>query len=272
MKKFLLLSMLLPLLALMACSKDEEPKEDKFETQIITVNGVSFKMIKVEGGTFTMGARDDDSEAKDSEKPAHRVTVSTFAIGETEVTQELWLAVMGGENPSYFNGVKDGIDYGTNLKRPVEMVNWNTFQEFIARLNELTGMKFRLPTEAEWEFAAHGGNRSNGYLFSGGNDPIDVAWFHNNSEKKSRPVGQKAANELGIYDMTGNVREFCSDWFDNNYYSISPQVNPKGPETGNVRVLRGGSWAERAPYCRLSEREGWDAKIRSNIIGYRLAL
>lgn len=183
-----------------------------------TVNGVSFKMITVEGGTFTMGASDDDEEAYYNEKPAHEVTLSSYSIGETEVTQALWLAVMGS-NPSRFTG---------DLTRPVECVSWNDCQAFIIKLNQLTGKTFRLPTEAEWEIAARGGNESMGYKYAGGNDINEVAWYRGNSSSKTHPVATKAPNELGLYDMSGNVFEWCSDWYD-SYTDADGQTNPQGP-------------------------------------------
>ncbi|MBR5087510.1 MAG: SUMF1/EgtB/PvdO family nonheme iron enzyme [Muribaculaceae bacterium] len=205
-----------------------------------TVNGVSFNMVTVEGGTFNMG------EISVPEGPYYyyqnpddepwSVKLSTYSIGQTEVTQELWLAVMGS-NPSGFNG----DEYGTDLQRPVENVSWNDCQEFISQLNSLTGQNFRLPTEAQWEFAARGGNYDHGYIYSGGNNLDDVAWYRNNSGGITHAVGQLAANELGLYDMTGNVYEWCSDWKGPYHHNLpSPFYNPEGPWTGSERVQRGG--------------------------------
>lgn len=165
------------------------------QVKTFTVNGVSFKMMPVQGGTFTMGATDEQSDAQSNEKPAHEVTLSSFYMGETEVTQELWLAVMG-TNPSSFTG---------DLLRPVERVSWNDCQAFITQLNALTGQQFRLPTEAEWEFAARGGNLSHGFQYSGNNDIDMVAWYYGNSGNQTHPVASKQANELGLYDMSGNT-------------------------------------------------------------------
>jgi formylglycine-generating enzyme required for sulfatase activity len=197
-----------------------------------TVNGVSFNMVDVEGGTFTMGATPEQGLDfdYDEELPAHQVTLSGFSIGQTEVTQELWQAVMGS-NPSYHTG---------NLQYPVERVSWGMCQEFIDRLNLLTGKKFRLPTEAEWEFAARGGNKSQGYKYAGSNNADDVAWYRYNSGHESHPVGMKLPNELGLYDMTGNVWERLADWF--GPYSSEPQFNPTGPETGLKRCTRGSGF------------------------------
>ena len=210
-----------------------------------TANGVTFKMLSVAGGTFTMGATSEQgSDAYDDEKPTHSVTLSDFYLGETEVTQALWQAVMG-DNPSKWSG--------NDL--PVEKVSWNDCQEFVTKLNtmlssQLGGKHFALPTEAEWEYAARGGQKSNGYKYSGSNTLGDVAWY---SGSQTHPVAQKQPNELGLYDMSGNVWEWCADWYDN--YSNSAQNNPTGPSSGSLRVHRGGSWYSRAGYCRVSSRD-----------------
>ena len=223
-----------------------------------TVNGVSFEMVRVEGGTFRMGATSEQEDDADSdEKPVHSVTLSSYYIGKTEVTQALWQAVMGS-NPSAFQGAD----------LPVECVSWNDCQEFIQKLNRLTGRNFRLPTEAEWEFACRGGNKSNGYKYSGSNDIDNVAWYDGYSG--AHPVGTKAPNELGIYDMSGNVWEWCSDWYAD--YTSYSQTDPTGPQSGSFRVYRGGSWYFNARYCRSSGRGGSDPSDRSNILGLRLAL
>ena len=229
-------------------------------TQTITVNGVSFTMIAVQGGTFTMGATaEQGSDAYSDEKPTHKVTLSDYMIGETEVTQELWKAVMG-TNPSYFKG--------TNL--PVEYVSWEDCQNFIAELNAMTGKQFRLPTEAEWEFAARGGNKSNGFKYSGSGSIDKVAWYDGNSSNKTHPVKQKQANELGLYDMSGNVWEWCQDWYGS--YSSSAQTNPTGPSSGSNRVFRGGSWNCYATCCRVSFRYSIAPTYTSYSLGLRLAL
>ena len=236
----------------------------------ITVKGVSFNMIRVQGGTFTMGCTSEQgNDCYGSEKPSHTVTLSTYYIGETEVTQELWKAVMG-DNPSYF---KSG-----SLKRPVEQVSWEDCQTFIRKLNELTGKKFRLPTEAEWEFAARGGTKSAGYKYSGSNDINAVAWYDVNSYDKgeSSPdfgthvVKTKKPNELGIYDMSGNVWEWCSDWYGD--YTSATQTNPQGAPSGSYRVDRGGSWLASAGYCRSSYRGINRPSFRDSFLGVRLVL
>ncbi len=235
-------------------------------TTTYTVNGVSFKMVSVSGGTFLMGAQNTDSsssnydaDAYDFEAPVHNVTLSDYQIGETEVTQALWQAVMNN-NPSYFKG--------DNL--PVETVSWNDCQEFITKLNQATGKTFRLPTEAEWEFAARGGTKSQGYKYSGSNTIGDVAWYTENSGDKTHEVGTKQANELGLYDMSGNVWEWCSDWYGE--YSSSAQSDPTGPSTGSYRVQRGGSWYDGAWGCRVAIRSGYTPTYRNYYFGLRLAL
>ena len=218
-------------------------------------------MVYVQGGTFIMGATSEQgSDADSDENPIHQVTLSSFSIGRYEVTQEEWQAVMGN-NPSYFKGAK----------RPVENVSWNDCQEFIRKLNTMTGKQFRLPTEAEWEFASRGGIKSQGYKYSGSNNLNSVAWYRDNSGETTHDVGQKSPNELGIYDMSGNVSEWCSDWDDRNYYRSSPQTNPLGPSSGSYRVDRGGCWSYFARYCRVSDRSSDYPDIRNNRLGLRLA-
>lgn len=217
-------------------------------------------MVYVSGGTFTMGATSEQgSDAYNDEKPAHRVTLSSYNIGKYEVTQAEWKAVMGS-NPSNFKG--------DNL--PVENVSWNDCQEFIRKLNSLTGKNFRLPTEAEWEFAARGGNNSRGYKYSGSNDIGSVAWYSGNSGSKTHPIGQKSPNELGLYDMSGNVWEWCQDWYGD--FSSSSQTNPTGPASGSDRVYRGGSWYFDAGRCRVSFRGSGAPGYRYYHLGLRLVL
>ena len=231
---------------------NDSGSENVFPGKVYTVNGVSFKMIAVKGGTFQMGS-DDGYNA------VHQVTLSDYYIGETEVTQELWNAVMGS-NPSYFYG---------NMQRPVETVSWNDCQTFISRLNELTGETFRLPTEAQWEYAARGGYKSKGYTYSGSNAIDDVAWHWYNSDRTTHPVKTKAPNELGIYDMGGNVWEWCSDWYGD--YSSAAQTDPTGPATGSGRVGRGGSWRHDATGCRVATHSSCTPASASSDTGLRLA-
>ena len=233
----------------------------ELENKTFTVNGVTFEMIAVKGGTFKMGRTSEQgSEAENDEKPTHSVTLSDYYIGKYEVTQELWQAVMGS-NPSNFKG--------TNL--PVESVSWNDVQEFIRKLNQQTGANFRLPTEAEWEYAARGGNKSKGYKYSGSNNINDVAWYTSTTnDSGTKPVGTKSPNELGIYDMSGNVYEWCQDWYGN--YSRGSQTNPTGSSSGSYRVLRGGSWYGSARNCRVSNRNFSNPDNRRDYFGFRLAL
>lgn len=230
-----------------------------YSNGMLTVNGVQYCMIKVEGGTFTMGATSEQgSDAWDYEKPTHQVTLSTYYIGRTEVTQALWEAVMGS-NPSRFKG----------KKLPVENVSYDDCKQFIEKLNVMTGQDFRLPTEAEWEFAARGGNQSHGYKYSGSNYLDDVAWFRKNSGSETNTVATKRPNELGIYDMSGNVYEWCSDSYAK--YTSSPQTNPRGG-SGSYRVYRGGSWYCGARYCRVSYRYYYSPDYRDTGFGLRLVL
>lgn len=229
-------------------------------SKVFTVNGVSFAMIPVDGGTFQIGATSEQvSDADVDESPVHRVTLSSYMIGETEVTQALWQVVMG-DNPSNWKG--DDL--------PVEQVSWNDCQMFIAKLNDLTKESFRLPTEAEWEYAARGGNMSNHTKYSGGSNIDKVAWYSDNSGNRTHAVKSKLPNELGLYDMSGNVHEWCQDWKDN--YSIGSQTNPKGASSGSKHVLRGGSWSDYARYCRVSFRASITPGYRIKSIGLRLAL
>ena len=227
--------------------------------ETFTVNGVSFTMVRVAGGTFRMGATSEQRNPEHDEKPVHSVTLSSYSIGETEVTQALWKAVMGS-NPSRFKG--------DNL--PVEQVSWNDCQTFISKLNALTGRSFRLPTEAEWEFAARGGNESRGYQYSGSNNLGSVAWYRDNSGSKTHPVATKSANELGLYDMSGNVWEWCQDRYGS--YSCISQTNPIGPSSGSLRVFRGGSCNFRARHCRVAYRNGYGPSRSYYDLGLRLAL
>lgn len=246
------------------------------KNKIFTTNGVSFAMIAVQGGTYTMGALDNDPDAYVWEKPAHTETIADFMIGETQVTQELWNAVMGS-NPSYFKG---------DLQRPVECVSWNDCQEFIKKLNELTKQNFRLPTEEEWEYAARGGNKSKGYKYSGSNDVDKAAWYRGNSRGKTHlycsfiswistwfrggssgethPVKTKIPNELGVYDMNGNVYEWCDNYWTKDYKS-TPH------ESGN-RVCRGGYYDSERRRVRVADRISCAPDFCACDHGLRLAL
>jgi formylglycine-generating enzyme required for sulfatase activity len=218
------------------------------------------KMVFVRGGTFTMGCTSEQGDdCFDWERPAHSVTLSDYYIGKYEVTQAQWRAVMGN-NPSYFKG--------DNL--PVEYVHWDDVQEFITKLNSMTGKQYRLPTEAEWEYAARGGNSSMGYKYSGSNAAGNVAWYEDNSNESTHVVGTKSPNELGIYDMSGNVFEWCSDWYGD--YSSSAQTNPQGPSSGSDRVIRGGSWNDGTRAVRVSFRIDIAPSYENFAVGFRLVL
>ena len=222
--------------------------------------GIVIELMKVEAGSFTMGAASAKEKPDDNEKPAHEVSLSrNYYIGKYEVTQEVWKAVMGS-NPSKFKG--------TNL--PVEMVSWKDCLKFIAKLNRMTGLQFRLPTEAEWEYAARGGNKSKGYQYSGSDNLEEVAWYDENSGKRTHQVGTKKANELGIYDMSGNVMEWCQDWF--GFYVGSLGKDPSGPYTGTFRINRGGCWYSYPWYCRSSSRNKQSPDDSYFNLGLRLAL
>jgi formylglycine-generating enzyme required for sulfatase activity len=233
-------------------------RSSSYKIGVLKVGSVEYPMVYVSGGSFDMGATSEQgSDAQNDEKPLHRVTLSSYRIGKYEVTQELWEAVMGS-NPSYFKG----------SRRPVECVSWDACQEFIRKLNALTGQSFRLPTEAEWEYASRGGKSSRGYKYSGSNTIGDVAWYSENSENQTHNVGTKSPNELGLYDMSGNVEEWCSD--RKGSYSSSSQTNPKGSGSGSFRAIRGGSWFNYARYCLVSNRLFCTPGHRDSDMGLRL--
>lgn len=239
------------------------------------------EMVYVEGGTFTMGATSEQgSDYYSDELPTHKVTLNSYHIGKYEVTQQLWEYVMkysgtasdGSKMSAYASDVWLGSNpsssYGAGNYYPAYFVSYDDIVNiFIPRLNKITGKTFRLPTEAEWEYAARGGNKSKGYKYSGSNTIGDVAWYAGNSSS-SHSVGTKAPNELGIYDMSGNVWEWCSDWYGG--YSSSSQTNPTGPSTGSYRVFRGGSWGNDAQFCRVSYRRYSDPGLRDYYLGFRL--
>ncbi|MBE6202609.1 MAG: formylglycine-generating enzyme family protein [Rikenellaceae bacterium] len=248
MKRFLITMAAILLCApcLFATTPSDDAESQGQQTQpanfTVTVGDVTFKMIWVEGGRFDMGS--PAGVGNSNEQPRHSVTLDGYWIAETEVTQGLWRAVMGAEK-----GWTQGYGYGTNY--PAYYVSYTEAIDFCKELNAKTNYKynFTLPTEAQWEYAARGGNKSNGYTYSGSNTLDNVAWYWNNSNGNNgntygtHEVKTKSSNELGIYDMSGNVWEWCSDWYGKNYYKESPPKNPKGPSTGDRRVLRGGSWA-----------------------------
>ena len=240
---------------------EAEAQRRATSNQTIRVGDVEFEMVYVAGGTFMMGATSEQgSDAYEDERPVHSVTLSSFHIGKYEVTQGLWREVMGS-NPSLN---KAGDDY------PVEKVSWEDCQKFVRKLNARTGLNFRLPTEAEWEYAARGGRKSRGYKYSGSNSLGNVAWYEANSGGETHPVGRKSPNELGLYDMSGNVWEWCQDRYGS--YGSSSQTDPAGPSGGSDRVLRGGCFNGFAMSCRVSYRFNYGPGYRNDLYGLRLVL
>lgn len=220
------------------------------------------QMVYISGGAFTMGCTTDQGAAcGPDETPTQMVTVSDFYLSKYEVTQALWQSVMG-DNPSVFAGC---------AACPVETVSWNAVQEFLSRLNALTGLNYRLPTEAEWEYAARGGKNASTFLYAGSDSPADVAWYSENSGDSTRVVGQKLPNALGIYDLSGNVSEWCLDWYVDDYTNISDNLNPQGPATGSARIRRGGNWNSIATMLRTAGRDASDPGVASDVTGLRLA-
>ncbi|MCB0839229.1 MAG: formylglycine-generating enzyme family protein [Bacteroidetes bacterium] len=221
------------------------------------------ELILVEGGEFEMGGA--DSEAEEDEKPVHKVSLDSFYLGKFPVTQALWKLVMG-KNPSRFKGEAN----------PVENVSWKDTQVFLQKLNQMTGKTYRLPTEAEWEFAARGGIHSEGYLYAGSDKLKEVGWYEKNSNHQTQPVGQKLGNELGLFDMSGNVYEWCQDWYGANYYQHCAGQgvvkNPQGPEKGVLRVFRGGFCSDVARHCWGSSRGSYRPNYHYSDVGFRLAL
>lgn len=257
---FLLSMLLCPFVAMQAESNvGENLISSGIEKKTIVVDGVSFTMVMVEGGTFSMGATKEQIRPESDEIPIHDVTLSSFYIAETEVTIALWDAVMKDNScvPGVENNPKGGL-------------SWDDCKEFISRLNKMTGYTFRMPTEAEWEYAARGGNRSQGYMYAGSDLLDEVAWYRDNSDGKAHAVAQKKPNELGLYDMSGNVYECCQDWYGS--YTSKAQSNPKGPAIGSNRVFRGGSRNCHSSYNRVSFRSNNNPSVRYRDLGLRLAL
>ncbi len=226
------------------------------------IQEIEANMINIPAGTFVMGCvNEQDSACYYWEKPSHKVSISSFYLNKYDVTQKEWEAVTG-KTPWFSKACADC---------PVENISWYDAQVFINKLNQITGRNYRLPTEAEWEYAAGGGNKSHGYKFSGSNNPDEVAWYDKNSSKQSHPVGQKKPNELGLYDMSGNVFQWCSDWFDEKYYTSSPSDNPVGPRTGAYRAVRGGSWWSEVNQGRTICRDRYPSDAKDDDVGIRLA-
>jgi formylglycine-generating enzyme len=221
------------------------------------ISNLNANMVLVQGGRFTMGCTSE--QGNDCYDKAHTITVNSFSIDRYLVTQGLWKAVMGNNPSDYFRGCDSC---------PIETVNWNDVQVFIGRLNALTGQKYRLPTETEWEYAARGGNKSSGFKYAGGGNIDSVAWYAGNSGNRPHPVGQKQANELGLYDMAGNVYEWCADWY--GVYNTNDGTPATNPNSDQARVLRGGSWRNDAPHCRIAYRNSDDPDDRFTFGGLRL--
>ena len=258
------------------CHKDDD--DDKIGEDYVekAVSGFSFDMVYVEGGTFLMGATEEQGEDYDSdEKPVHSVTLSDYYIGKYEVTQGLWEAVMGTGVEEQMEKAGESDLYGVGDDYPMYYVSWDDAQEFVKKLNKLTGKNYVLPSEAQWEYAARGGVKSRGYKYSGSNTIDDVAWYNwfwpsDNSETSTYPVGAKLPNELGIYDMSGNVWEWCGD--RRGLYSDVSQTDPTGPSSGFFRVCRGGGWNDDARDCRVSCRCPGIPASRAYRLGFRVAL
>jgi len=231
---------------------------DKMKFKVIANVKNSFEpeMVFVKGGTFQMGSNFGDTE----EGPVHNVTLKSYYIGKYEISQGQWRTIMGN-NPSCFGGCDNC---------PVDSVSWNEVQDFIKKLNNQTGENYRLPSEAEWEYAARGGKKSMSYVYSGSNDVNAVAWFEDNSGNKTHEVGLKQPNTIGIHDMSGNLWEWCFDWFEN--YKDFNESNPTGPSTGQYRVFRGGGFDDSKFGCRTTPRIGGLPDRRQKYIGFRLAL
>ncbi|MDR0294856.1 MAG: formylglycine-generating enzyme family protein [Prevotellaceae bacterium] len=259
------------LLIAVTCQTIRQTNQDARSSNLV-LQSIFDNMVYVEGGTFMMGCTtEQESDCFDNEKPAHQVSVSSFNISKYVVTQRQWNEVMRTTlrqqrdlaNPSW-DLISEGDDY------PMYYVSWEEVQQFIAKLNYMTGNFYRLPTEAEWEYAARGGNKSTDYKYAGSNIEEEVAWLDINSSNRMHPVGGKRPNELGLYDMSGNVWEWCYDWFGS--YRASVQANPAGPSSGANRVLRGGSWNRGAKHCCVSSRHNYGPGFRYNDVGFRLVL
>lgn len=239
------------------------------ENRVFTVNGVSFTMVPVKAGTFTMGATAEQQDPSNDEKPTHQVTLTNdYYMGETEVTQALWHAVTGYSPTA--SGPSWSSEYGKGENYTAYYISYEDVLSFLSKLNSLTGENFRMPTEAEWEYAARGGNKSKGYQYSGSNTVDEVAWHRDNSNSMIHVVKTKLPNELGLYDMSGNVWEWCSDWYGS--YSSSSQTDPVGASSGSDRVLRGGCWNNWSGFCRVAFRIYNTPSLRLYSFGFRLDL
>ena len=253
----LLLLLLLPLAA-----KKRQPVPDSLQTLTYEVNGVPIRMQRVEGGSFVMGATPDQHDPDTyTDKPAHLVFLSPYYMATTEVTNRLWRAVMSE---------KEMLELSGYPEHPVSFVSWHEAQRFVRRLDSITGMPFRLPTEAEWEFAARGGAQSRHYRFAGGDVPDSIGWLYSVAGNWTHPVARKQPNELGLYDMTGNVAEWCQDLY--GPYQLTTAPDPCGADTGLFRIVRGGSYDEAKANCHLSVRRWYEPETSVGYIGLRVAL
>lgn len=253
----LLLLLLLPLAA-----KKRQPVPDSLQTLTYEVNGVPIQMQRVEGGSFVMGATSDQHDPDTyTDKPAHLVFLSPYYIATTEVTNRLWRAIMNE---------REMLDLSGYPEHPVSFVSWYEAQEFIQRLDSITGMPFRLPTEAEWEFAARGGETSKHFRYAGSDEADTAGWLFPLAGQWTHPVGSKQANELGLYDMTGNVSEWCQDRY--GPYELSTRPNPCGSDTGSCRIVRGGSYDNCIANSHLSVRRWYPPETSVGYIGLRVAL
>jgi formylglycine-generating enzyme required for sulfatase activity len=251
--------------------------QDKDKNLTFTVNGIQFEMVFVDSGTFLMGCSNEKKDCYNNEMPAHKVTLSNFYyIGKYEVTQKLWYAVMKNTIQQQHKLASAVSVFGEGGDLPMYYINYNECIEFCGKLNKLLsnqlpkGYKFRIPTEAQWEYAARGGKKSNGYKYSGSDSIGEVAWYDRNSGNKTHEVGIKTANELGIYDMSGNIGEWCQDGM--NGYLNTPETNPKNLSTDFVYVFRGGSFSHDMTSCRVYYRRSAGGSIRYGNIGLRICL
>ena len=277
------LALCLSAAVLTGCDENNKDKDETTEPVPVPVPAPEIAMVYVEGGTFTMGLTPEQGRIQDSYdkflKPVHRVTLDGFYIGKYEVTQAQWTAVMGTSVVQQ----RDSTDpdrglYGVGDNYPMYYVNWDEAQAFCQKLSEMTGKTYRLPTEAEWEYAARGGHKADSTKYAGSDSVDAVSWYYNNSyelgeqhpDYGTHTVGLKQPNGLGLYDMGGNVWEWCSDWYSDDYYAQSPSANPQGPSDGTFRVCRGGSWNFHKASCQVAFRSSGTPSGRGAIMGFRV--